>query len=338
MANSGTGYARRVIPVILCNGAEVNLSQNLLSLRYTDNASGSIDDIKLTIADREGNWSGWNPQKEDDLDVTISMFNWESDGDTKTYHCGNFTLDDISYKGSPKTLSIGAVSQPASSSFKGGWVTKTWQKVTIKQIAMEIMAKYGMPKLYYWGNEYLIDTIEQDNQSDSEFLQQLCESYGFALKIYKKGLVIFDEALYESRGTARTFYPEDIEPGYEWNTTLQGTYTGAQISYTNGKQGQDITITVGTAERLMIMNEKADTQAEAETKARSAVNNANKSAVTMTFTLQLADPDIVASCNIQLEGFHQRINGKYYVDKVVNNISSSGYTMQVTCHKIMGRI
>lgn len=334
-----TTFMRRVIPVVLCNGADVNnLSESLNSLTYTDNASGTIDDIRLEITNRNRIWESWNPQKEDDLDVTLHSVNWGGNGEMRKYHCGNFTLDDIQYRGGSNTLSIGGVSQPASSNFKGGRITRTWKKITVKQLAMTIMAKYGMGRLHYNAPEYQIDTLEQDDQSDAEFLQTVCDNYGLSMKIYKKALVIFDESWFENGGTVLTIYPWMIEPEYEWTSTLQGTYTGARISYTDGKKGKDITITVGSADRLLYLNEKADSEAEARIKAQSAVNNANKKAVTMSFTLTLADPAIVATACVKLVDFPARINGKYYIEQVVTTLNSSGYTMRVTARKVMGRI
>ena len=54
------------------------------------------------------------------------------------------------------------------------------------------------------------------------------------LKIYKKGMVVFDKHVYEPRPAKAGFGIADIEQGsLTWNNTLNGTYTGAILTYTN---------------------------------------------------------------------------------------------------------
>jgi phage protein D len=333
---------------VLYDGKEIGLSDKLESLSYTDNASGTSDEISLTFCGRDKDWlrDEFVPEKEHDLDITIWLHNWQQEGDLLKYHCGNFTLDDITYSGSPYQCVIKGVSAPAAESFQIDPVSKTWQKVTLKQIAQEIMNKYGLTNLYYWGAEPVIESIEQDNQTDSAFLYDVCEKQGMFLKIYKKSLVIFDKAYYESRGITARFTETDFDGTWEWNSTLHGTYTGATISYTiprpkkgykKGDKAQVINITVGTGPRLLHINEKADSEGEAQRIAKSKVNAENEKAVTLSFAA-LGNPNIVATCNIEIYGMG-RIDGKYFVDKVTHNVSGgSGYNMNVSAYRIFDRL
>lgn len=92
------------------------------------------------------------------------------------------------------------------------------------------MQKYGMNDLFYWGEEPVIETVEQSMQPDSTFLSELCTKQGMFLKIYKKALVIFDKSVCELRDVVARFTEIDFE-NWDWNGTLNGTYTGATISY-----------------------------------------------------------------------------------------------------------
>lgn len=342
-------YARRAYVEIVYDGKTTQLSDCLESLNYTDNASGALDDIALVLDSKYS--LGWTPEKEKDLDVTIVMENWYVNGVTERYHCGNFVVDDITLDGSPRIMTVKAISQPASSDFKEVPVTKTWQNVTLRQIVEGIMAKHGMTVLIYNADEVPIETIEQSDKSDSEFITELCKKYGLSCKTYKVGFVIFDEARYEANQSYNKFgdYPADwatmtedwtvheIQPGWKWNTTLQGTYTGAEISYTNGKKGETVKATVGEPTRLLRLREKADSIAEAEKIAKDRVNEENKKAVTFSFSPALFDPRLFASCNVDIMNLDPRVDGKYYVDKVSVSLSD-GLTMDVDCHKIFPRI
>lgn len=145
--------ARWVECQILYDGNEVGLSGRLTALDYTDNSSGVSDEICLTFSGRDADWlrNDFVPEKEHDLDVTFWLHNWKRQGDCLRYHCGNFTLDDITYSGAPRQCVIRGVSIPAGSSFQTDPVSKTWNQITLRQIAEEMKEKYGMTDLFYWG-------------------------------------------------------------------------------------------------------------------------------------------------------------------------------------------
>lgn len=339
--------ARRVGYKILYDGVEAGLSSRCESISYTDNDSGTADEITLNLIDRNSDWAmgkGFVPEKEHDLDVTMYFHNMT--GAYQEYHCGNFTIDDISYSGgsSGHKCSIKGISLPASQSFQTGKVSKTWEKVTVKQIAEEIKGKYGMTDLYFWAGEPIIGKVDQEEQSDSEFISKLCNDQGLCIKIYKKALVIFDKAKYEERGITAIFSESDFEE-WTWNSTLVGTYTGARISYTqvdsNEKDEKEktkvISATVGEETRMLILNEKAESREEAERIAKAKVNAENEKAVSLEFTA-LGNANIVASCNIEVKGMG-RIDGKYYVTKVSHDLSgTSGHKMSVSAYKIFPRL
>lgn len=339
--------ARYVDVSVLYDGVEIGLSNKLKSLSYTDNSSGTSDEIVLTFEGRDADWlrTDFVPEKEHDLDVTFYLNDWLKNGDRLPYHCGNFILDDLTYSGSPRQCVIRGVSVPAAYGFQAAPLSKTWEKVTLRQIAEEMMAKYGMSQLYYWADESIIEKVEQDQQADSAFLYDICEKQECFLKIYKQALVIFDKRLYESRGITAYFKETDFDGGWEWNSTLNGTYTGATIVYTDpkpakrekGVKQQVIEVTVGGGPRLLHINEKASSEGEAQRIARAKVNTENEKAVTVSFSA-LGDPNVVASCNIELLGMG-RCNGKYFVDKVTHQISgASNYTMNVSGYRIFERL
>ncbi len=341
------GKGRYVECQVLYDGQERGLSRKLEALDYTDNASGKSDEIALTFHGKDRDWlmTDFIPEKGHDLDVTLWYHNWNRDGDLLRYHCGNFTLDDITYSGAPGRCLIRGVSIPASTLFQEDRQSRTWKQVTLKQIALEMMEKYGMRDLFYWGAEPVLETVEQDSQADSTFLYELCEREGMFLKVYKKALVIFDKAVYEPRGITGRFTERDFDGDWEWNSTLNGTYTGAVISYTSpepkkggkkGAAGQTTEVTVGGGPRLLHINEKADSEGEAQRIARARVNRENEKAVTLSFTA-MSRPDIVATCNIELYGLG-RCSGKYFVNQVKHRVSGGGCSMHVSGYRIFDRI
>lgn len=338
---------RHVSFEILYDGVPLTWAPGLLeSVSYTDNASGKSDDITLTFSEAATNFlrseNGFRFEKEHDLDVTYYLHNWKKQGDRLRYHCGNFTLDTVSFTGTPRQCVIKGVSIPAAESFTTEDVSKTWGSVTLRQIAWEMVKKYGMTDLFYWGEEPVIEKVTQDKKPDSTFLSEMCDKQGMFLKVYKKALVIFDKAVYEAKGISAFFTESDFDGNYQWVESLVGTYTGATISYTvpqkkkKAKQ-QVISVTVGTPQRLLNISQKVENEAEAQRVAKAKVNAANEKACTISFAA-MEDPEVLASCNIEWKGMGI-MNGKYFVEKVTHNISGSGGSkMKVSGYRIFDRL
>ena len=337
-----THFARHANPKVLYDGLDTPyLYRNVSSMQYTDYAEGSSDEISITLTDQERTWlGGWFPERGHEVDCYFDVYNWDKFETLNIFHCGNFILDDLTLSGPAHSITIRGVSQPAGTAFKETRVSKIWQKITIKQIAQELMSKYSMSNLYFYGDEEVIEEIEQDDQSDAAFLNETCEKYGYSLKIYKVGFVIYKKEIYEAKDAAKTFTNELELENWEWNTTLAGTYTGARVSYTNpvkGQKDQDINVLVGTEERLLVINERADSEAEAIRVGRSRVNKENEKVETITFTTMF-DPRLVASCNIEIKIGAARIDGKYFVSRVQSTLDTNGLKMAVEAYKIVGRI
>ena len=343
-----THFGRHANPKVLYDSKDTQfLYHNVESLSYTDHAEGSSDEIDVTFTDQKKNWFyGFWPEKGHELDVYIDYYNWVRPETLGIFHCGNFIIDDITISEPGRQMSMKGVSQPAGSAWKETKVSKTWKKVTVKRIAEDLMQKYGMTNLYFYGDETVIEELEQDGETDAAFLESVCEKYGYCLKIYKVGFVIFKKSIYEDRGVIRTFHGASEWKDYTFNTTLSGTYTGARISYTNPKKAKkqadkdvpsEIEVLVGTEERVLVLSEKCDTEAEAIETAKSKVNKENEKAETLRFSMMF-DPDFVASSNFAVEGVHAKIDGKYFITDVTTQLSSSGLSMSVNAHKIQERI
>ena len=348
--NTGQNKARRVVPEILYDGENVGLSEKLTSLSYTDNDQGKVDEITLVFEDAAALWmmKEWIPEKGHDIDASIWFRDWTKPGDSQKYHCGNFTVDDLTYSGPPWTCTIKAVAILAESDMQTELKSKTWEGATLKQIVLEKMAVYGMPQenLYWYGAETPIEKVEQSNESDSAFLKKLCEKQGMYLKIYKKGMVVFDKHIYEPRPAKAGFGIADIEQGsITWNNTLNGTYTGAILSYTNpdkknADKKQMLTVQVGVVEgegaRVLRLNQHVEDEAEAQRIAIAKLNQENEKGCTVTFRA-MANVNMYATDNFMLSGVG-RLDGKYYCTSVTHTLSRSGHSMTITGYKVWGRL
>lgn len=298
---------------------------------YTDVASGKSDSASITMYDIDKEWLGnRKPKRGAGLGAKIQINNWNEENTSETFDCGNFVVDDVSFSGRPLSCVLGVVSVPTDDSFKTLAKTKTWEKTTIKDIAAEVAGAASVA-LVYDAVAIQIQEIEQNNQTDSAFLYALCEKYGLGMKVYNHKIVIFDSVAYEEKGSVGIISETDCIT-WKANETIDGTYTGVSLNYTNPDLDDPINVMMGEEGRLYALNVQANSQYDAELQAAAKANAANRKIQTMTLTI-VGNKNIVATQCISVSGFGS-YDGKYYVDTVKHSARSSGYRTQLTIHKV----
>ena len=316
--------ARHATVDLIYNGkSAAQMAEYLSSFKYTDVASGSSDSISIELSDKDRRWIGaWFPQKGDRLKPTINRHNWDQDGVTTRMKCGTFIIDDFSFRGGPIRCQIEAVAIPSTSGFKVTERTQTYEKTTIKEIGQTIAQRNGLA-LVYDAQEIAIESVAQDKQADCTFYNDLVVRFGLALKIYNDRLVVFDEAVYEAKPQVATISESDFEPGWQWNTTLAGTYTGVKYQYTHTDKNQTFTVEVGGGDRILYCDDAANNQTEATLIALAKLNNANKGTTTLRITLRTPAWNIVATQCLIIKGLGQ-LSGKYYVEEAAHTVNKDG--------------
>jgi hypothetical protein len=324
---------------VFYNGKNItkNIKGYLQSFTYNDVASGSSDDIELTLNNRDLRFMNKSkPCKGDKISANIHMYNWSKNGQKRSFKCGTFILDDLTMAEPPLTCDIGAVSMPVNGDFKTRKRTKTYKNVTLKEIAKTIAKRAGVT-LFYSAQNIHIKEIEQSKAADSEFLQSVCEDYGLGFKVYNGKIVVFDEETYEKKAPVVTLRRKKDIVNWTWNTTLQGTYTGAKVTYTDADDNKEHHITIGKAGRLLDVNVTAFSKKDAGLKAKAQLANENKKRTTMTLTI-FPNPKIIATSTVRISGLY-KLSGKYYVDKVSHKLDGNGnYAMSLEVHKVTNRI
>ena len=327
---------RRAIPTVIYNSVDMQeiLNDRLESFSYVDEASGASDTISISLDNKDKKWlNEWYPEKGDKITAYINKKNWAKEGDNSQFLCGVFLLDDFDLSGRPLTINLKGISSPRDEGFASTKRSKVWEKVTLRKIATEVASRSGL-KLEYDAVEINIKTIEQNEQTDSEFLKKLCETYGLAMKTYSNKIIIYDVIAYDKKVSVVTIDESDMID-WSFNSTLTGTYTGGKMQYTDAETGEDYIVTVGSGTRLLEVNEKADSRDDALKQITSKVNLANRGESTMSITI-MANSDIAASSNVEITGLG-KANGKYSVEKVTHDLGSN-YTMKLELKSIGGTI
>ena len=98
-----------------------DISKYFLSLDYSDNLSGSVDDIDLVLEDRAQLWAEeWFPKTESMLEISLHCYNWTNVNEgEKVFQMGSFEIDEIELQGFPTTVHLKAVSVVGNSTLRG---------------------------------------------------------------------------------------------------------------------------------------------------------------------------------------------------------------------------
>lgn len=337
--------ARKAVPSLSFNGKNVStkLADYLESVSCEDVASGSSDSIDITLQNIDMKWMNqWYPTKGDKISGSITFQDWNKDGEHLKLDCGTFILDEVKFSGGPLKVSLGGVAIPANESFKVRERTKTWKNVTIKNIANEIAKRYGL-SLSYSGPTITIASIEQSDKTDSAFLYDLCKKYGLSMKVFNNKIVIYDQTQQEKKAAVATITRESfIDDEWDYTDSIEGTYTGARISYKSGKDNEEISVFLGlkaenaAGSRVLNITEVAEDYDTAYYMAAAQVNQSNEDATTISGKIW-ANPKICAGICVTISGMG-KADGKYFVDKSTVEVSDSRTTQTVELHKCQTRL
>lgn len=261
-----------------------DIRKDVENFTYTDSGSDSSDSLSIKVNAMDHKWiNSWMPDKEAVLHPTLCTTNWIVQGDRTVLDCGTLVVDDLSFSACPDVLTIGAVARPNGTSFHEKNREQVWKNTSIKRIAETIAGRYGL-ECKMDAEDVSVALKEQDD-NDSSFLQKICSTYGLILKTYRNKIWIFDREKYKKKDSVATVKPIDIVPGsLSWNTTLAGTYTGGEFTYSNQKKKVNIKVTIGMADRMLKLNQYASSEADAKRQLQAAIDNKNHSATTISFT------------------------------------------------------
>ncbi len=326
--------ARQSSVTVIYNGIDIteNITDDIEGFQYVDHASGTADTATLKLNNKSGKWSGnWMPEEGDYIEAVIRLTDWEQDGDNRKYNCGHFLVDDLGYSGPPSIASIGGIATPIDTDFNVTEKSKTWKKTSVKGILSEIAKNAGVG-LFFSGQDYPIDELEQSNQADVTFAYSLCSSYNLAMKLYNRKIVVFDSVEYEKKPAMLSI---DRTQTNTWSAKKEMTraYDGVSISYTDAKKNQTLTykFMLKDGSRILKLNETAESLQDAEIKAKSKLLEHNRQCQTMMAKVR-GDTKYISSKCVNMIGFG-KLDGKYYIDSVTHERNpGSGYTCSLEMH------
>lgn len=335
-----TDIGRRTLLHVDYNHQNVTdiINKYIKSWTYTDNLSGEIDNLQITLQDRDDIWiNEWFPRKGSIITPTLYKTQWNAT-ELKT-KLGEFEIDSISGNGPPSTIKIDALSITEANSLRGEQKSRAWEKVNLKKVAGDIAKANNMPLHFQTVENPVKERWEQEGETDLAFLHSICKDAGLCLKLVNKTIVILDEADYEQQEPITTINRKSKESDlikvdtWSFNTALTGTYKACTVKYRNAQKKKTYKATFtpknvpnNIGRTLVINNEEVSSDEEAYKLAKKKLRETNKNATTINLTVvNLIHID--AGMTFNLAGFGQ-LDGKYIVTKVIHRETNTSLQLR----------
>lgn len=336
------------------------ISPDLLSFSFDDSETNNADNVSITLKDDSGKWAKrWSPETGERVRAYIKK---QINGKTvATLNCGKFYVDNMKCQGSPRTFEMGAVSLPLNKPIRKRIRFKTWEKISLKEIAKSLADEADVKLLWDSETNPEYDRIDQKKESDLKLLSRLCEEAGLSLKVTDDKLVIYDQHYYESKSPIKTLTlgKSDI---ISWNfeTNQSEIFKSCTVSYRDpkkkkkGKAGgykkktgsnstkkeANPTIVTYTAYdpdadengQEYALKTRCRSIDEAKRKATAMLRKLNRRGVTGDLTL-VGDCDLVAGVVVSVKGFGI-FDGNFIVVSANHSVSNSGYTTAINLRRV----
>jgi phage protein D len=337
LLNSGS-YARRVRLSVTIGGRDVTdaVSPDLLSFEVTDHAHGKADDLRLSLRDTNGRWSGaWLPAKGTPVSASILCLDWTGPGKRLGLNFGRFAVDEAEFGGPPDQLQIKAVSASTATAIRQEARTRAWESASLRVVAGDIASRHKL-KLYYDGEDYPFSRQDQREESDLAFLKRLCEERGVNLKVHDGRLVLFGAQAYDAKSAVLTVTKHGGNlPALKWGfKSVSGkTFKACEVAWLDPETRDLRTYTFAPhgqppSEQLLRINRRVESQAEAMQLAQAELRKHNKGEFEGTLDT-MGHPGLVAGIVIAASGFG-KFDGRYFVEEAGHSIDGkSAYTSRV---------
>lgn len=353
---------RRAWLIVTYNGKDISesLAQYVLSLSYTDNLTGQVDDISITLEDRAELWEAdWMPERGATLDITICTYNW-SDlySEEQDLQLGKFEIDELEVSSAPNVVTIKAVAISISddSTLRSTLRSHTWENISVQKAANDIAWQNGMKLQWYCDDNPNIDKLEQNDESDLDVLQKICDDAGFALKVTTDTIIIFDVEKFEKEDVYAEYYhpgttilnivenqPKPVQTdallNYSFKAKIRDVYKKCHVKYAKDKDKSVIESTFIAPDKkekegaTLEVHQQVSSQAEADRLAKKKLREKNCEEFTGSFASD-GNMGLCAGETIEMIGFGN-FSGKYIITQAKHDINSSGFTSSVEIRKCL---
>lgn len=283
---------------LIYEGIDITKSVAINRCEHETFAENCADRVMVRFSDAAGKWNGWKPNRGDTIRIV------EGAADTGTMFISEFITENGLF-----TIHASALPETCREN-----ADRSWEDIRLFQIGRDIAARHGLTFKSYDIDDQLYPFIRQEGKTDVGFLNALCRAEGYALAVYDKQIIVYDEHARESTAATaditvgadgRFEYADRSVQAYGAIALVSGAFRGA-FSDPNPLTNRTLRMQSPIA---------CASSAEAQRYARGLLRQANKDAFSGSFRQRLAQGYAAASVLNLRTTKASGWNGKIFVTK-----------------------
>nr|DAF04506.1 MAG TPA: tail protein [Caudoviricetes sp.] len=222
-------FARNIRVIVIFNKVDISdeIAHSISSLNYTDNSKNAIDDLEIELENLDYRWlKEWYPDENAQLLVGIHE---ELETETNFLDLGTFYVDEPTFEDHKLTLKCLAL--PLDQNIRDQKNSVAWEKVTLKELVMQIANKHEMNAEIYAENVFF-ERLDQNKETDLAFINRVVKEIGLNMKVSDDKIIIFDDEEMEKNDTIEVFNIKDYRiRSFSLKKKNKEIYDKVEVSY-----------------------------------------------------------------------------------------------------------
>ena len=222
-------FARNIRVIVIFNKVDISeeVAHSISSLNYTDNSKNAIDDLEIELENLDYRWlKEWYPDENAQLLVGIHE---ELENETNFLDLGTFYVDEPTFEDQKLTLKCLAL--PLDQNIRDQKNSVAWERVTLKELVMQIANKHEMNAELYAENVFF-ERLDQNKETDLAFINQVVKEIGLNMKVSDDKIIIFDDEEMEKNDTIEVFNIKDYRiRSFSLKKKNKEIYDKVEVSY-----------------------------------------------------------------------------------------------------------
>ncbi|WP_428243410.1 phage late control D family protein [Gynuella sp.] len=307
--------------------ARKEFMDRMVAIQLVQHSGLVSDQLSLTLDDRP-TWRGsgiFLPDLQQETVITLHLGYEPSLVNMGEYLVSHISLNESS---NGRTMTISA-----NSSLLNRDVSCTWNDLSLSSLVEQIARQHGLTaKVSPLIGQEIIDSINQQKESNGAFLTRLAELYDGVFKVMGRNLLFMKKG----EGTSASGIPmkpvsiarHDI---VQWTKKInrQQNYTYVCATWRDlidacEREEMCPSGTLAKGDTLMRLPHVFASKEEAEAAAKAKFHELNRQDQTLSLSV-LGNANITAAGRISLSSLRTGVDGEYTVKTVTHSLSSSGF-------------
>lgn len=298
-------------------------TDRLLSLKVTDEAGVTSDQLEITLDNRDR--AIVIPEAGAELSIAMGY-----EGQPLV-DMGRFTIDEIETSGYPLQMSIKGKAADMRASLKS-WKKRSWSKTTLGAIVRAVSAEHGLTAgIAEKFRSISIDHLDQAYESDMNLLTRLAEQYGAVMKPAGGHLLFVDRgAGVKPDGTPLPTINISAKDITSWRCSQRERKFYARVgAHWRDKRGaKEIHVYSGSGEPVMYLRHPFKSAADAQSAAAAKLRQMQRGRSSISLQMP-GNPTLCAEMPMSLSQLDPMADGEWIATSAAHEIAAGGFATSI---------